>query len=143
MATFLAHGALGAGVCASVARLCNARPRIVKLAGAYGMVVGAWPDVADWLNAVVLGRPRWELYVVYHHHPPWYWIIQPPFFLHWLVDIPFHRTPGVNWWPEMWWAELLVWIVSGVLWVYAFRRRKKPEVQKRGNGGIESAPHPG
>lgn len=130
MATFLAHGALGAGACTSIARLCGARSYVVNLAGVYGTVVGAWPDIGDWLNAVLLGHPRWELYVEYHHHPPWYWLIQPPFLLHWLVDIPFHRTPGVNWWPGMWWAELCVWIVSGFLLRYAYRKRETTQITR-------------
>jgi hypothetical protein len=91
------------------------------IAAGYGFLLGCWPDVGDWLVAFFKIRPRWELYVYYHHDAAWYWLINIPFFLHVKVtDPPFHIFPGWNWWPVMFSVELLWWYFAFTLLWYAY-----------------------
>jgi hypothetical protein len=121
MADFAAHGALGAGVVSGFLRAINAPRWAISLGGIYGAVLGAWPDAWDWIVAQLGWYPRWELYTLYHINPPWYLVIQPPFFLHWAMDKwIFHRIPGLTWWDTLGWVEITMWFVSALLIWYAF-----------------------
>ena len=94
-----------------------------NVAALYGFVVGSWPDTGDWLAAQVGLYPRWTLYNLYHHHAPWYWLIQPPFFMHVKVtDPPFHILPGWDWWPTMWSVAVLWWLFRLLAFVVCLRR---------------------
>lgn len=132
MATFAAHGALGAGVIAAPLRLAGAPQWLVTLGSVYGFILGSAPDLWDYFGALFGLFPRWELYVIYHSHTlphwgftaPWYLIYQLPFFLHVWIDTFFHNPalPGWNWWPQMGWLEIIMWAVSALLiWVAYYK----------------------
>ena len=122
MASFPSHGTLGAGVCAGVSQILAAPRWVTVLAAIYGFILGMWPDAWDWVSAQFGWTRRWELYTVYHINPPWYLIIQPPFFLHWAVDKLFHdpTRPGWNWWKDRGWIEITMWWMGALLiwWVF-------------------------
>jgi hypothetical protein len=121
MADFVCHGAIGAGIMAAAAERLRLPLWVKNSASVYGFVVGSWPDTGDWLAAQLGLYPRWTLYNYYHHHAPWYWLIQPPFFMHVKVtDPPFHLVPGENWWPTMWSVEVLWWLFALWLLWYAY-----------------------
>ena len=122
MATFAAHTALGAGVCAAPAHLLGAPTEAVVALTVYGAVLGSLPDTFDWVMAKLGLAQRWFWYVKLHHDPPWWLMIQPPFALHLWTDEWFHdpMKPGWDWWPERGWLEILIWVVSGLLLWYGF-----------------------
>jgi hypothetical protein len=122
MADFVTHGLIGAGVMSSIGKRLNAAPWVKHALAIYGFVMGTAPDTFDWIVAALGIRPRWELYVYFHHDAPWWWLYQPPFFLHVvIVDPPFHIFPGWDWWSTMWSVELLWVFFAGVLLRYAYR----------------------
>ena len=121
MADFVCHGGIGAGLMSAAAERLGLPLWVKNVASAYGFVVGSWPDTGDWLAAQLGLYPRWTLYNIYHHHAPWYWLIQPPFFMHVKVtDPPFHIRPNWNWWPTMWSVEVLWWLFAFWLLWYAY-----------------------
>lgn len=121
MADFVSHGVLGAGVSAGVARAFKAPTWVVGLATAYGWILGAWPDAWDWLSTKLGWSQEGVLYGLYHVNPPWYLVIQPPFFLHWVLDkYVFHKTPGLAWWDTLGWVEITMWFVSALLIWFSF-----------------------
>jgi len=131
MATFVAHGLLGSGVMAAPARALGLPKWVMNLVAIYGFILGSFPDAWDWIMATFFGAQRWVLYSIYHAHklPHWdfsaptYLLYQPPFFLHIFIDSWFHdpAKPGWNWWSELWWLEVLMWIVSGLFLFYTYR----------------------
>jgi hypothetical protein len=130
MATFTAHGALGAGTTSAILATVDAPHEAIVAGAVYGFILGIWPDIGDWLAAQFGWYPRWTLYTLYHSHTethwgftgPWYLVWQPPFFLHIFTDTWFHDAskPGWNWWPERGWLEILMWAISAELIWYAF-----------------------
>lgn len=145
MASFIAHGLLGAGVMAAAAsewsrrgmlkdrariplhyasRFWETRSRALRSliwVAALSFVIGTLPDTVDWVAAVLGLAPRWELYVILHHGPPWILLLLPPYVLHLVVDVPFHAAGG-NWWPVLWWGEVLMWVVGVGLLILAYCR---------------------
>jgi hypothetical protein len=127
MADFVTHGLIGAGVSAAPVKFISDRwvslpPIVKKVVALYGFLLGIWPDVGDWLAALLKIYPRWELYTYYHRDADWWWLMNPGFFFHVkITDPPFHVIPGWNWWPTMWSVEIL-WVLFAVslLW-YTFR----------------------
>jgi hypothetical protein len=89
----------------------------------YGFIVGSAPDTFDWIAAQLGLAPRWEWYTIFHHNAPWYWLIQPPIFMHVAVtDPPFHIISGWSWWPVMWSVEVLWVLFATALLYYAYRK---------------------
>jgi hypothetical protein len=117
MASFAAHSALGSGVCAGLSHALGIPPIGPTI---YGAVLGGLPDTFDWVMAKLGLSERWYWYVIFHASPPWWLMIQPPFALHLWLDKPFHKIPGENWWPRLWWAELLIWFIAALLLWYAY-----------------------
>lgn len=120
--TFLAHTALGAGLSASVARAYGAPAWLRTTLGICGGILGALPDVGDWLVATLGFLPRWQLYNEMHLNSPWWLLIWPPYTLHVGLDTIVH-TYGPNWWPAYWWLEILLWVVAGLLFYHAYRKQ--------------------
>jgi len=108
---------VGAGVMALASKELGMPLAVTQIATVYGFVMGTWPDTWDWISAQMGKTERWYLYGIYHNHPPWYLIIQPPFFLHWAIDKAFHdpSKPGWNWWPQLGWLEITMWYLGAIL----------------------------
>jgi hypothetical protein len=82
-----------------------------------GFVLGTAPDTVDWLSAMIGLSERWSVYGWFHGKKRWYVMILPPVWLHIGMDTIIHTTPGYNWWPEFWYLEVEMWLVSAlVLW---------------------------
>jgi len=107
MATFVTHGLVGAAGTALVFMHGHVPPEQSVGAVILGGIVGTLPDTADWVASVVFKKPRWVLYSRMHSGDlVWLGFFFPPILWHVLLDIPFHRTPGENWWPRLWWLEV-------------------------------------
>ena len=124
MASFAGHAVFGAGVMSSLIKLylgVKSAKWVLILAYIYGLILGAWPDVADWFAALVGWYPRWFLYGVYHHSVT-VWLLNPPFTLHVVSDLAFHDPfrPGWDWWAEKGWLEILMWSAAALLFWYSF-----------------------
>lgn len=122
MATFVTHSAVGAGFRGTLASLAGLSSEWRVLLLALGALEGASPDALDWLLWKFFGADRWSLYKVMHSSPACWWgLLFWGWGLHVLLDKPFHRTPGENWWPRLWWLEILSFLVGALLIWYTFK----------------------
>jgi len=122
MADFVTHGLIGAGVMAAPAKFFKAPKWLKNTLAVYGFVLGTVPDTFDWINATVFGGVRWQLYTYFHRDADWWWLVQPPVFMHVKVtDPPFHIISGWNWWPTLAWLEISWAMVAIALLWYAYR----------------------
>ena len=122
--TFAAHGALGAGVTLAILSPLHPDPVVNWTAGFLGFVAGSLPDTADWFAATFLNKPRWVLYSRMHHGDlTWIAYFCAPYGLHIWLDTYIHDPlrPGWNWFGERWYMEVLMWIVSGLLFWIALK----------------------
>lgn len=118
MAYFTTHGALGGGIAALALSAAGAEPNAVSIGLTSAVALRVmWPDLAMIYPTVKLmlkcrkeGVKDWykardyELYDVYHHPE------QPMneglcFKFHRLIDRPYHKNPGENWWSRLWHLE--------------------------------------
>jgi hypothetical protein len=91
---------------------------------ALGALLGSLPDTLDWLLAVLGFVPRWEVYSWFHHSiPTWAEIVVFPVGLHVWSDRLVHLYPGYAWWPDFWYMEIGMWIVSGIVLSIAWRKK--------------------
>jgi hypothetical protein len=108
MANFVTHGIVGAAV--RMACSCPPDASVDLKVGliAVGFVLGSLPDTADWVAAKVFKKERWELYTKMHKglFSIGVGCILWDYGAHLLLDIPFHRIPGENWWPRLWWLDI-------------------------------------
>jgi hypothetical protein len=123
--TFIALGLIGAALEGAALRSAE-MPEWVVIAGtAHGFVGAILPDVADWVAWAVFRRPRWALYTRMHRGDfDLLSLVFPTYLTHIAIDTFFHdpAKPGWNWWPTLWWAELLGWILPGIALYLTFWR---------------------
>ena len=118
---FVGHAVIGGMMMHRAARALTPRRGLLLAGAIYGAVMGAWADVVPWLMATFFGADRWGgLYDFYHHTLSW-WDANPPFAVHVLMDLPWHRADG-GWTPFGWVAEFVVW---GALLMYGYNQWKE------------------
>lgn len=82
----------------------------------YTAFMSSIADVAPWVAWLFFGADRWNgLYAYFHHDPPWYWLIHPPFLMHWALDLLFHAPSG-GWTPVGWVLEFAIWAFVLILY---------------------------
>ena len=116
MADVVSHGLMSTAFAGLIPRRF-ARTR--TLVGALCAASGMWPDLGGWLDYVLFNHPRWAMYEVLHGSPPLYWLLQPPFALHILLDKLFHAPDGG--WTTLGWCLELPCALAGVsafFWTY-------------------------
>jgi hypothetical protein len=118
MATFLAHGAVAGATVALSGALGEVRPRWNIAASLLAFVAGTIPDTLDWVLAITGHIQRWELYSWFHHSwlsvSAWYKVLLWPITAHVIMDFPFHKVPGENWWPRLWYLEVGMWLYAAL-----------------------------
>lgn len=123
--TFVAHGLIGASLQSQLVLTGGGSPTLTLASAIHGFVGGALPDVIDWVSCKLFGTERWSIYVKMHHGWSYWWLMLlfPAFFLHVKVfDPPFHDpTKPRDWWPRLWWAEVLAWLYSGFMLYVVFK----------------------
>lgn len=130
MASFIAHGLMGAAVTTAYSSTCLSRKTKQNFfwAGGVGFFLGILPDVLDWVLAILGLIPRWSLYTWFHHAmPTWMGILILPMGLHVWIDKLFHKYPGYNWWPDLWYLEAGAWVISVLLLLLWYSKLNKEE----------------
>jgi hypothetical protein len=125
MASFIAHGLFGAGVSGAGTRLLGGKKTVIIGITVAGFLFGIAPDAADWIAWFLFGAERWQLYNLMHFGWLSYalaWVT--PYGLHLALDLIFHAS-GANWWPRLWWLEVLMWIVGGLMIWYALSKKEQ------------------
>ena len=104
--TFTSHGVIGAGVRAAAGKAFGLSEEWCVWLALIGAAEGMAPDALDWLAWFLFGVPRWQLYALLHGRLAWLGLIFWGFGAHILWDKPFHKIPGEDWWPRLWWLEI-------------------------------------
>ena len=125
MATFIAHGLIGAASVAVPARLLRAPAWLTRILAGLGFILGSAPDTFDWIAAAVFHAQRWVLYGQFHDgiYTKLCAFVYPCG-LHLLADTPFHSKPNYDWWADLWWLEVGMLLLGGGAVLWACTRRK-------------------
>jgi hypothetical protein len=138
MATFIAHGLVGAAALTGITVVADKTlPNYLRsdrngrlFVAILGFIEGTLPDTVDWIAATIFGYPRWILYIWWHDKMPWWLdILVFPAYLHVEMDKWFHRIPGADWWytnPCLRYVEIGMWVIPLIL-LYIFLWRIKDE----------------
>jgi hypothetical protein len=99
---------------------------LVMLMFIYGFIPAILPDLLDWYVWKFYDTPRWRLYYILHNFPPWWLAIFPTYWVHIVLDKPFHEKPSDvsandwanntnnirNWWPRFYPYCILYWVLA-------------------------------
>jgi hypothetical protein len=136
MATFIAHGLVGAVVYAGIAVASDkVLPKYMQtnekgrwFVAILGFVEGTLPDTVDWIASIFFGVPRWQLYTWWHDSMPWWLdIILFPAYLHTEIDKLFHIVPGADWWytsSYLKYVEIGMWVLP-LIFLYIFLKSRE------------------
>jgi hypothetical protein len=121
--TFTTHGVVGAGIRAASAKAMGLNEEWCGWMACIGVIEGMVPDALDWLAWAILGHERWDLYRRFHRRGSLVWLglIFWGMAAHVITDITFHKNPGENWWPRLWYLEVF-YLASGLAllgWTFA------------------------
>lgn len=118
MASFMAHGLVGAASAAYLSTYLGLvfrkiSKKVYWISLSVGFILGSMNDILDRIYSWISGGPQYgPIYHWFHYDmSTWFALVLFPSGLHYYMDKPFHRVPGANWWPQMWTAEVAMWIV--------------------------------
>ena len=126
--TFIAHGIIGAGICALPFRWCKDwwKYKASLIGAVFGFLGGICPDAFDWIAATFFNVPRWEYYRRMHDGDLANLLIwHPAYALHLYLDSFIHIKLGYDWWSDFWYLEIGCWIMGIFLIWFSFKERKK------------------
>jgi len=123
MATFVAHGLVGAAATTYLNTMIGIvskrglSKRVYWINVAVGFFLGSMNDTIDRVASWITGSPQYgPIYQWFHHDmPTWFMVVFYQSGLHYVMDKPFHKIPGANWWPVMWMSEVVMWIMPGMI----------------------------
>jgi len=138
--TFSAHAVAGAGLHSLLYMAINLAVFLHRGTGFWlnrsvwwvsalsGLIVGAAPDVVDWIASVLGLADRWVIYGLMHHGWLSDWLVYiPAYGLHLWIDSMIHLYPGYNWFADFWPLEVGLWCfgLSALYMTYVSREPRR------------------